>query len=67
MNYRKWNTPDTAAGRSKFASLIPEHVLLLNQLPQNICICQNQENTSLTLQALHNFNKNVPLYSHPLE
>ena len=58
--------PNAAIGKFKFASLRPEHVLLSSQIPRNVCVCQKHENISLILQALHNLDKNVPLYSHAL-
>ena len=41
--------PDTSVGKPKFASLIPENVLLSRQIPQNICVCRKHENISLFL------------------
>ena len=45
----KMEYPDAAIGKSKFASLRPEHVLLSNKIPQNVCVCQNHENITLIL------------------
>ena len=49
--------PDAAIKTFKFATSRPEHVLLLNHISQNICICQKHENIGLMLQALHNLDK----------
>ena len=43
--------PNVAVGKSKFASLRPEHVLLSSLIPQNFYVCQKHENDSLNLQA----------------
>ena len=58
--------PNADVGKSKFASLRPEHVLLSSQIPRNVFGCQKYENISLILLALHNLDKNVPLNSHAL-
>ena len=43
--------PNAAVGKSKFASLRPEHVLLSSMIPRNFSVCQKHENVSLNLQA----------------
>ena len=43
--------PNAAVGKSKFASLRPEYVLLSSMIPRNFSVCQKHENVSLNLQA----------------
>ena len=39
-------------GKSKFAECRPKQVLLMSQIPQNVCICQHHVNISLLLAPL---------------
>lgn len=39
-------------GRSKFAELRPEHVLVINDKDQNVCMCQYHENLSMLLTGI---------------
>lgn len=54
-------------GKSKFAELQPEHVLLSNKLPHNVCLCKYHENFINAINVLHKivphfpeYNKNLP-------
>ena len=43
--------PDAKVGESKFAELRPQHVLLSNKLPHNVCLCKSHENLIAAIDA----------------
>ena len=47
-------------GFSKFFSLRPAHVCLVNQLPQTVCVCKYHENVKLLLEPLNNIKSTLP-------
>ena len=47
-------------GFSKFCSLRPAHVCLVNQLPQTVCVCKYHENVKLLLEPLNNIKSTLP-------
>ena len=53
-------------GKSKFAELRPQHVLLSSKLPYNVCLCRYHENFITSISALHKVQPEVPLYTHDL-
>ena len=53
-------------GKSKFAELRPNHVLLSSKLPHNVCLCKYHENFINAVNALHKVLPSVPLYTHEL-
>jgi len=60
----KADHPECALGKSKFAALRPEHVLLTSKLPHNVCGCKYHNNIILLLEILHRrFPETVPVYS----
>ena len=58
--------PETKIGKSKFAELRPKHVLLLNKLPHNVCMCRYHENFIDAINALHNTCRDFPRYTYEL-
>ena len=35
-------------------------------MPRNVCVCRQDQNMALTLEALHKFDETFPLYFHVL-
>ena len=58
--------PQIKIGKSKFAKLRPQHVLLSSKLPHNVCLCRYHENFITAVNALHKVEPQVPLYTHDL-
>jgi len=56
----KSERPDIVIGRSKFASLRPNHVRPFGEIPQNVCVCQTHENVRLILSSLRTVSTEVP-------
>ena len=44
---------DHPIGKSKFGDLRPWHVLFMQDIPANTCVCQHHENPNLLLGALN--------------
>ena len=59
----KENFPELTVGKSKFAALRPQHVLLVSKTPHNVCQCRYHSNVILILESLHKKITTVPLYS----
>ena len=53
--------PSNVLSLSKFCALRPEHVLLAQDFPHNVCICKHHENVRLLLVAAHHAVPEVPL------
>ena len=51
-------------GKSKFAKLRPEHILLTSELPRNVCMCKVHENFIQLLKALHKHDNFFPIHSN---
>ena len=62
--YETWKSehPQRQIGKSQFAKLRSNFVLLTSELPRNICVCKIHENFIQCLKALHRFNSIFPLY-----
>ena len=58
--------PQIKIGKSKFAELCPQHVLLRSKLTHNLCLCSYHENFITANNALHKIDPKVPLYMHDL-
>lgn len=57
--------PQQKIGKSKFAELRPQHVLLSNKLPHNVCLCKYHSNFKLAMDALHGLApEKLAAYSH---
>ena len=56
--------PSCNIGKSKFAQLRPQHVLLSSQMPRNVCGCKYHNNIILLTESLHQrYPEIVPVYS----
>ena len=54
--------PNTKVGKSKFAELSPQHVLLSNKLPHNMCLCKSHVNLIAAIDALHKAIPDFPVH-----
>jgi len=58
--------PDVSVGKSTFASLQPQNVLLSSKLPHNVCLCKYHENFIAAVNAIHRAVPEFPDYSRTL-
>ena len=58
--------PDVSVGKSTFASLQPQNVLLSSKLPHNVCLCKYHENFIAAVNARHRAVPEFPDYSRTL-
>ena len=54
--------PNTKVGKSKFAEMRPQHVLLSNKLPHNMCLCKSHVNLIAAIDALHKAIPDFPIH-----
>lgn len=54
---------DMKIGKSKFIELKPNHVLLSNKLPHNVCLCKQHEDFINAAMAMHQHSNSFPIYS----
>lgn len=51
-------------GKSKFAMLRPQHVLLSNKMPHNVCLCKYHENYISAVDSFHKIIPDFPSYNN---
>ena len=56
----KADNPDDVVGRSKFASLRPQHVLPVDGIPHSVCVCAIHENMRFLIECLKKVDSNLP-------
>ena len=50
-------------GITKFADLRPPNVLLNSETPSNVCQCIYHQNSTMTVNAVHNYLTDIPQYT----
>lgn len=67
-SYKLFGTDNSSVniGKSSFAALRPKHVLLVSNMPHNVCGCRYHNNVILLLESLHRKVPNIPLYSREI-
>ena len=57
------DNPNNKIGKSKFAEMRPDHVLLVSQTPHNVCGCIYHSNIILLCEGIHRKEASFPLYN----